>query len=147
MGSGFSLLANNGGEQNVNQQQISQYVSVMCLINLLINQPTNQSINQSSHKPPSLSTVPCVVSVTARAPGVPGFAARAVTADDRGQAAGLLTRRRLQRSRGPQSAQVTLRTSQSPRRKGGSDREAGDRRMENCIVCKHSLLQHRRGQL
>lgn len=51
----------------------------------------------------------------ARASGVPGVPTRALTADDGGQAAGSVSVGSVQRSRGPQGAQVAVRAPQGSR--------------------------------
>ena len=56
-----------------------------------------------------------VFSAAIGAPGVPGVPTRAILAHDRGQAAGPVSVRRVQRGRGPQSAQVPVRAPQGPR--------------------------------
>ena len=56
----------------------------------------------------------------AGAPGVPGLTARAVPADDGGQAAGAVPSRRVQRGGGAQGAEVAVRAPQGPGREGTS---------------------------
>lgn len=51
----------------------------------------------------------------ARAPGVPGVPTRALAADDGGQASGSVAVGSVQRSRGPQGAQVAVRAPQGSR--------------------------------
>lgn len=62
----------------------------------------------------------CLFAAAAGASGVSGVQTRAVAPYDRGEEAGPVPVGGLQRGRGPQSAQVLVRTPQSPRREGTS---------------------------